>query len=378
MDNSNSMTEVDTQARESPFEDFMQRPTTLPVDLVITLTNFADEQDAHRCGDVLRGYLQVFGRLMNLSGLDRVYVTFDYEGTLASLDRGSPATSVLIPTNDEIATGVAMTPAIKREDGWKSVIVINAAYARSLSFVDDGSAGIDSGQLEALRAETIHILAHECGHVHDHTAQTEHLPPDTNSHTWCPLDLRLKEPAMACWSEYIAEYLSAGFGTQETLSNYENSFCDRLKAAWPSITKAVRQYRMHRDVDQVISEVGLHIRHVLTYASYLLGYLSSTGRNLNDDAPRSAKELELHPEMGAFIKRLKQELETLHERYPKFTSLDVFNPMSELIHDMYKRAGLTFAQNEEGALHVDIPLRAETLPDLQEQIEFRLKQVGQL
>lgn len=36
------------------------------------VTDFSDEVDAHRCADVLRGYLQVFGRLMDLSLLDHV------------------------------------------------------------------------------------------------------------------------------------------------------------------------------------------------------------------------------------------------------------------------------------------------------------------
>ena len=338
MDETHSSTEATAEVDQS-FEEFMQKPTTLPDDLVITLTNFTDEQDAHKCADVLRGYLQVFGRLMDLSDLDRVYVTFDYEGTLASLDRGFSAVNVLTPTNDEIATGVAMAPSVKREDGWKSVIVINAAYARSLSFEDDGSPVEDKEQLEALRAETLHILAHECGHVHDHTAQTKNLPEDSYSKTWSPIEHRLKEPAMACWSEYIAEYLSAGFGTKDTLSNFETGFCDRLEYAWPAMTKAIRQYRMHGHVDQVISEVGIQIRHVIIYAAYLLGYLSRTGQRLNSHALKATQHLDLHPELGAFVDRLEHELEALHEQYPSFTSLDVFNPLSELIHDMVQESG---------------------------------------
>lgn len=229
--NTPEVVQTTTETDDVAFEILMQKPTTLPEDLVITLTNFSDEQDAHKCADVLRGYLQAFGRLMNLSLLDRVYVTFDYEGTLASLDRGFPTGNVLTPTNDDVATGIAMAPSVKREDGWKSVIVIGAGYARSLSFEDDGSSGINQDQLEGLRAETVHILAHECGHVHDHATQAQRLPVDTNSKVWSSFEHRLKEPAMACWSEYIAEYLSAGFGTKDTLSNYETCFCERLAVA---------------------------------------------------------------------------------------------------------------------------------------------------
>jgi hypothetical protein len=196
---------VSEQDTDKTFEEFIKKPTTLPVDLTITLTNFLDEQDAHRCADVVRGYLQVFGRLMDLSLLDRVYVTFDYEGTLASLEVGTGSGTVFKPTNDEIATGVAMAPSVLRDGIWKSVIVINAAYARALSYEIGAIDDVTQEQPEALRAETVHILAHECGHVHDHAMQTKHLPPETYSKKWSAFEHRLKQPAMACWGEYIAE-----------------------------------------------------------------------------------------------------------------------------------------------------------------------------
>lgn len=370
-----SSKEVSAEETDKSFEEFMQRPTTLPADLVITLTNFADEKDANHCADVLRGYLEVFGRLMDLSRLDRAYVTFDYEGTLASLDRGTSSNITLTPTNDEVAVGVAMAPSVKREDGWKSVVVISAAYARSLSYEANGSTDVDKNQLEALRAETLHILAHECGHVHDHAMQTRSLPDDTYSKAWSPIEYRLKEPAMACWSEYIAEYLSAGFGTKDTLGGYETAFRDRLKAAWPAITASIRQYRMHGNVDQVISEVGLRIRNVIVYASYILGHLSKTGQSLEAGVPKAAQDVEDHPELGSFVRRLGHELRGLHDRYPDFASLDVFTPLGQVVHDMYKKAGLTFIQNDDGTLRVEIPHRTDTLPSWQEQFEFLSKAV---
>jgi hypothetical protein len=373
MDELESNNEASGEEVDKTFEEFMEKPTTLPTDLVITLTNFADEQDAHRCADVVRGYLGIFGRLMDLSRLDRVYITFDYAGTLASVDLGTGSDTILKPTNDEVATGVAMAPSVLREDGWKSVIVINAAYARSLSYEKDASEDVTQEQLDALRAETLHILAHECGHVHDHAMQRNSLPAEIYSKKWSPLEHRLKEPAMACWGEYIAEFLSAGFGTKDTLSNYENAFCDRLKAAWPTITASIRQYRMHGNVDQVISEVGIHIRNVIIYAAYMMGYLSKTEQSLESGAPKAMQVAKDHPEFGSFTERIQDELHALHDQYPEFTSLDVFTPLSGVIHDMYKKAGLTFIEKADGSLRVEIPHRADTMPSIAEQVEFMSK-----
>jgi len=368
--------EAPEQEDDKPFDEFMQKPTTLPADLVITLTNFADEQDAHRCANVVRGYLEVFGRLMDLSRLDRVYITFDYAGTLASIDLGTGSDMLLKPTNDEIATGVAMAPSVLREDGWKSVIVVNASYARSLSYEIVGSDNVSKEQLDALRAETLHILAHECGHVHDHEMQRKSLPAETYSKKWNPIEHRLKEPAMACWGEYIAEFMGAGFGTKDTLRNYENAFCDRLKAAWPGVTASIRQYRMHGNVDQVISEVGIHIRNIIIYAAYMMGYLSKTKQSLESSVPKVIQAAKDNPEFGSYTKRLHDELHGLQDRYPDFTTLDVFTPLSEVVHDMYKKVGMYFIENADGSLRVEIPHRTDTMPSVAEQVEFIWKAVN--
>ena len=225
-------------------------------------------------------------------------------------------------------------------------------------------------QLEALRAETLHILAHECGHVHDHAMQTKHLPPETYSKKWSALEQRLKEPAMACWGEYIAEFHGAAFGTKDTLDNYEKVFCQRLTAAWPAITASIRQYRMHGSIDQVLSEVGRQIRNVLLHAAYLLGYLEKQDKNLDAATPQAVQAAQEHPSLGSFFEPIQTELHALHGQYPNFDSLEVFTPLSEVIHDMYKAAGLTFFENENGTLRVEIPFRADTMPSLEEHLEF--------
>jgi hypothetical protein len=130
---------------------------------------------------------------------------------------------------------------------------------------------------------------------------------------------------------------------------------------------------MHGNIDQVISEVGLHIRNVTIYASYLLGHLSQIGQSLESGASEAARETENHSELGGFIKRLEHELHVLHDQYPEFTSLDVFTPLSEVVHDMYKKAGLIFIENDDGTLRVDIPNRADTLPSWKERLEFLSK-----
>jgi hypothetical protein len=155
------------------------------------------------------------------------------------------------------------------------------------------------------------------------------------------------------------------------LKGYEDGFCDRLKNAWPAITTAIRLYRMHGNVDRVLSEVSIQVRHVAVYAGYLFGYVAKMDLSLTDAAPQAATEINTHPEFGAVVKELREGLMKLLDIYPKFADLDVFNPLSDLIGDLYKRAGFAFRENPDGTLHLDIPHRPDTMPTLAEQFAFR-------
>ncbi|GAA3767153.1 hypothetical protein [Terriglobus aquaticus] len=356
---------------EEEVAEFLRKPCSLPNNLVITLCYFADKDDAERCGQAVRFHLEIFGRVMDLSQLEQVFISFNYPETLASIDRGVGATQVIIPTADDVATGIAMAPTVKRGDVWKSVIALNASYARSLSYEPEDPSVETQQQLQALRALTIHTIAHECGHVHDHAMQMKHMGADTFLQKWAPVERYLKEPAMACWSEFMAEYLSAQYGNAETLKGYEDGFCDRLKNAWPAITESIRHYRMHGNVERVLSEVSIQIRHVIVYAGYLFGYLAKTDVSLADAAPKAATEINAHSEFASLIMELREGLMKLLDVYPKFADLNVFNPLSDVVRELYNRAGFTFRENPDGSLHLDIPHRPDTMPTLAEQLAFR-------
>src|SRR6266481_2383942 len=127
-----------TQAAESNtwYDEVSARPSTLP-NVTISLTNFAREEDAQLLGGIIRDYLFFFGKFMDLGGLARVWVTYDYEGTLANLERGFDTQNKLTPTQDDIAVGIAMTPAILEDGKARSVMVLNAYHLMALTQPDN-------------------------------------------------------------------------------------------------------------------------------------------------------------------------------------------------------------------------------------------------
>lgn len=155
--------------------------------------------------------------------------------------------------------------------------MLNAAYMSVF-------AEADRPDLAAVRDEMTYTLAHECGHVHDLDVQ-ELAFPSIFLKTALPFrDGVLFYIASGCWEEYVACRLSACFGTETTLRNYQHTFCLALETAKERADAAIRQYRMHHDVGRVTNEVAEVYKRVLVYASYLFGHLDELGSSLSEKA----------------------------------------------------------------------------------------------
>jgi hypothetical protein len=351
------------------YDEVSVRPSTLP-DITISLTNFAREEDARLLGDIIRGYLDFFGKLMDLSGLSRVWVSYDYEGTLANLERGFETQSRLAPTNDDIGIGIAMTPAILEGGKAKSVMVLNALHMMVLTQPDNA-------ETQPYYRQMTYTLAHECGHVHDLAIKVRSLPG-----TWLTMRLgryhgTLFEIADACWSEYIASRLSARLSPIELTGQYEDTFCNQFEAGLPAICGYLRQYRMHGDVPRVLDECSYVVKKILVYASYLFGQLHGLEQSFDEAAPKANAALDHHPELLALVKQLEAELQVLYGSYGSWPSFDVFEPVKRIAFDLFAEFGLILGEGTDDGMSVRIPLTPETMPDLAEQFEFLARQSAQ-
>lgn len=344
------------------YEEVSARTTTLP-EITISLTGFVQEEDAHNLGNIIREFLVFYGKLMDLSGLTRVWVTYDYEGTLANLERGFEAETKLAPTQDDIAVGIAMTPAVLQDGTAKSVMVLNAYHLMAL-------AHPDNEELKPYYRRMMYTLAHECGHVHDLAAKVRSFPEQ-----WLKLRLnrrdgRLFEVAEACWSEYIACRLSAVMSSDEITTDYENTFCEQLEKGVPAIRRYLRQYRMHKDLTRVLTECTYVVKKVLVYASYLFGQLAGTGASFHEAAPKANALLESHVEVRAVAQRLEAVMETMSKTYGSWDTFDVFEPLKKIVLDFFAVAGLHLEDRGETGMYVNIPITNDTLPSAEEQVAY--------
>jgi hypothetical protein len=344
-------------------QEISTRETTMP-DVTISLVGFAEESDAQNLANILRGFLIFFGKLMDLSNLSRVWVSYDYENTLQSLNRGDEIQTKLTPTQDDVAVGIAMTPTIVEDGVVKSVMVFNAKYLIALTKPDNE-------EIQPLYNQMLYFVAHECGHVHDHGMRVKSFPDTLLKGYPSHYDEALFTVADGCWSEYIASRLSAFMSHAELTSDYETTFCDQVEKGLPAVRASIRQYRMHLDIPRVLSECSYVVKKVLAYTGYLFGQLDGRDMSFADSAPKAESLLALHPELRRIVDEAHRELQALYATYDEWTNLSVFDPLKKLVLQLYALVGLELKDLGKQGMHVNMPFTPDTVPSLAERIEFK-------
>ncbi len=347
---------------EEMMEEFARRPSTLPP-IGVDLRSFASKEFANAVGAEVQAWLHLFGKLLNLSRLIRVVVAYDYDATLAGIDRGVAASRSLAATHNGIAVGIAMAPATLHEGEARSVMVINANYASVL-------AQPESAETAEAREMVLYTLAHESAHVHDLEMQDTAFPGTILREQLGFRDGILYEIASGCWEEYIACRLSAFMGKELTLRGYEDTFCNALERAKNRADAAIRQYRMHADVPRVTREVVDEYKSVMLYASYLLGHADGSDQAVEEIAPKAIGTMESHAYFKPFFSKLRDKLRTMHASYGQWQTLEVFAPLKKLADDLLRIGGIDIQARQDGGAHVAIPFTAETMPSPEEQMAF--------
>lgn len=343
-------------------EEFARRPSTLPP-VGVDLRCFATEELAKSVGAEVQSWLYQLGKLLNLKRLMRVIVAYDYEETLAGIDRGAAVSRPLAATNNGVAVGIAMTPAVLHEGEPRSVMVLNAAFVSVLSQPESAE------NMEA-RDVVLYTLAHESAHVHDLEMQASCFPGTILREQLSFRDGILYAIASGCWEEYIACRLSAFMGKEVTLRGFEDTFCNALERAKGRGDAAIRQYRMHADVERVTREVAEEYKSVMVYASYLLGHVDGMDRTVEEVVPKTISTIESHAYFKLFFAKLHSELRTLHGAYGQWQGLEVFEPLKQLAYDLLKIGGIDIQPRPDGTAHVAIPYTPETMPSMAEQLAF--------
>lgn len=327
-----------------------ERPRTAPDSFAVQVRGWGEEASARQLENNVFWCVQELSRSIELSGLDGVTIAADYHQALAELDRGYETNYVLTASND-IAIGVAMTPSVIRDGKLKSHIVWNGHFA----------CGLLDVQHEHFRT-ALHLLAHECAHV-EITAAFERCFPGVllrtrhdDAHQSFRWDI-----IQACWDEYAATRISAGFGEDPT-DGYEETFISVLGSARQTVDDAIRAYRNHGDVDEIMIAAYTEYGRLMKYAAYHLGNLDGLGIAISD-RPATREPLEGHW-FEIYLNSLHTAFRELWSEFGKWESKAPFEAIGDIADEIVQEGGVIVRHLPAGGLYVDVPFTAENLREL--------------
>lgn len=316
--------------------------STMPEGLNFQLKGFADEETAKKLGNYTIGFVHYLGTKLNLERLDGFTIAYDYPQALLDLDRGYETTFVLAPTT-EFATGVAMSPMVKREGIIKTHIVLFAGTF--IDFLDQENENWLS---------MFYQLAHECAHVHDHRAFDIALPNLllTKHDFGDDLTSQIYQLGSLSWSEYAACRLSAAFGPTQ-VQMYEEMFFVILEELDERLEAVMAAFRQDHDGWKCYRALSGEYERVAKFTSYLFGHLAAFEQS-DDLAPKFNEFRRSNHWLVEYIEDLEKALEGVWEKYGQWKSTDDFEAIGEVVISLLSRQDMyLFLQSGELMLNIE-------------------------
>ncbi len=324
-------------------------PETAPEPLSITLKGFASEEEARRLGDAVWATVKALSRAIDLTRLDGVTVAFDYSSAVNDVDRGYATTFIQTPTKTNELIWVAMTVNVMRDNIVKAHLVFDAQIIWPI--LDNQNDFF---------SQSVALIAHECGHVADLRQRDEQFPGTLlRPLTGTAYERRLNQPAEVLWEEYAACRASALF-CQCSTATYAESFATVLPVALDYADAAIRCYRIHGNINRVLSEAGNPLFEPMRTAAYLAGHLDGPGLDLAS-IPIASDALQ-GSLFEPLVMRMIALLRDLWDRRGSWPNTGAFAPLLDLCRDVFETGGIHLSARPSGEMYVQIPFTLATLP----------------
>lgn len=318
----------------------VENKSSAPVNCKITLNGYKDSEFATKVGNSISEVIQTLSPRMDLSLLDGVTVSYDYENALATLDRGFDTSTKLTPSSGDFV-GVAMTPRVLRNGITKSHIVVNAALVECI--VDPKDKYFRSA---------LSIIVHECAHVANNSALNKCFPNLIMSHNYKNVHEYLRGE---CWlsvmEEYCATRLSAWI-CEDNLDGFEAVFITQAAGLSQFVEQAISNYRTNGNVDLVLHKVYEKIESTLKLAAYYLGECAAKNVTYKN---RDAITIHIDSWFIPYIDRLEFACDSIFNDYGEWDSLAQMFSISDILDDIAKKLGVIVEIQHDNQVYVHIP-----------------------
>jgi hypothetical protein len=321
--------------------DEVLKTTTAP-DVSFKLCGFADEEVAKMLAHTTLLWVKVVGTKLNLAALDGITIAFDYPKALQELDRGYVSSKINAPTT-ELAQGIAMAPVVIRDGAIKTHLVLDANVFTQLLDKEGENWPM-----------VFYQLAHECGHVHDHSVFDAAFP-----------NVLLKPPhyktlleeyqvlmAYGCCAEYSASRLSAGYWPEQA-SYFETTFFNVLEGLEERTKLIIDEFKNDNDGLKLFNRLSEEYERMLKFTSYLLGHINGLGGAV-EPVPKFKEFMESGHWLAEYITELDKSFDKYWEKYGAWTNFEEFCEIGVIVQLLVGLHGAKPHLEDDGRMSIAV------------------------
>src|ERR1700730_5358485 len=331
-------------------DEIAERPSTIRDDTVISVVGFPDDQSekAKELAEWIWGVLRVMDKIWDLQRLERIVIGASLSDALAEIDIGYKSTTAksFTSTGEIIAVGKMLN--VQRDSGVRAVVAFSAAILLPL-LAEEGRA----------HSIAMYTLAHEMAHVaelHWRDEATPNILLNLDTVDWPPPSIR--QTAITIWEEYSACRLAAAFGDEQYMTTlFASLYEDSAIAALPAAKAAIKQYRKHSVLQQLLAEAGPPVCLPLKCLGYLLGHLD--GADIRDEVadicPKAQQSI-----YGPLVHTFRSSLQEIWGTKSSWKWPGMFESLSMAVLGAYRLAGMDYSQIP-GGVYVKVPYTHDTM-----------------
>ena len=319
--------------------------TTLPDNLCISISvSSKDKERIHQLGELLMKVLRELGRYIDLSTLDGVTVSSDYDHALQTLDCGFTHSKPLTRSNSETRVGVAMAVYVKRDNVFKSHIVKHDFLLYSLESEEYNK-----------KIESLYTITHECCHVNINGIfdkifpgyMTQYKYKNGRESTFFPF-------AKDIWEEYSACVFSAFIGKDIITEMLEELVKSSMDGARKRVIKNIYEYGfIHGNLQLLMCNLKENIWMPIQCVARLKGHFDGLGVNTN--LLDFISEFDDKKMFTPYIERMNACLDEMMEKFPdEWSDLSVFDTLINIGDGMLSEFGVHTTLGEDGQLFIKV------------------------
>jgi hypothetical protein len=293
-------------------------------------------------------WLNVNIKDIDLRRMHHIIVTSDFSGELAELSKRTASGNSITYTNEEYAVAVAKVMILPRGEEYEIILIINANIASAL--VTENPEGYQSDIFK----RAVHFVHHELSHVHDINKKYDASNKLIFKYHYRGKDRLIRPLADNCWSEYIADYLSASTANDYWLKEMTNSLSDSIEWTKVHVDKEIIEYHFHGDLIRLMDEFHRHGYYLIKIAANILGFMDGLDKRLIELSTKAYDNL-----CDSYFEPIWNAMQTalwnMHRLYPEgWKDLSIYDSLANVIECYYSCMGLILSENENGEIYVTL------------------------